>query len=1457
STGSPSAPIDVLNAIWSPTLSNTLDYENDPNVHVVDSQYTAYIGTNNQILQFNGSGAPTTVQWPNGSSETVWDYGSTRATDLSTTSCREYYVDYQIPLAMLDATAVGGPKLSADTPFSFMFATANSLNNPFQKDIVLNGAYVCPPTAPAPFGDPMTLNHGIIEQAIATSITSGAGSCSAVPLKAQILDSIQVTNCQTISTLVDAQFKYYFDANGNGLADDGGTWGDINPTNMVGTTVTSSWDTSSLIRGQYLVALEMEDGFGHTTRTWIEDAEAVPGSIYTNFPNDGLGSTVGVNYTKVVVGPPCGAPPPTMTKTASPSSVGANAAVTYTLTITNTSSTAIAVSQINDTLPAGFTYQSVAGGTLGVPNSTPSVGASGTIAFGFPAGTTVPGSSSRTFLISVLSGTSQGSYFNTANAITSVGTISAADTTGVSVRTAVLTLAKSAALASAPATQVSSVKQGDVVRFTLTYSNNSEVNVTNAVLSDALPPNFLYQSASPAPSSAPAVGANGTVTWNIGNVAANSGPFSVTVNATASMPGSYPNTATLTSNDAPTVQASANLFVSGAVLAISKTASASAIVPPGTVDYTITYTNFGDATANITTVTDVVPAGYTLAAGAPTTAGCVQALQTVTCTVNAALAPAASGTRVLRFNVTTAAPHPSVNTATVNASNAASVSTTYSLSIGSNTCTSSTQYFHNGQVANTTAPTSPTSTNNGPFVVGTTAFEIARFMSPVISATEAYAVSTIVGATAGNPIAMLYIDKNGAPQVQARVRLYLYNPATTTSTLLGEGYSITVAGNKTNEPHYVTSMPITAGSVIPAGQQLLWTVEYISNNQTNDITFRYDGTGSTSFGRVCLSPIRPSLTKSVNRMSAVPGVDTLTYTIGYSNPSTTAITNVVLTDPLPAGLTYVSSSLAPTSAPANGANGTIVWNLGTLAAGASGSITVNVNTTNGMTASAVTNVVTMTNDATGPLTASATTTLRKPIVQIAKRVSKTTLVPGEAFSYTIDVVNAGTGAASGVVMTDVLPSHINPTNYTGTTNTVGTVTITNGGAGYVVAPTVTFTGGGGSGAAGTAILSGGAVIGVNITNGGTGYTSAPAVTFSSGTAAATSALTSVTRAGQTLTFNVGALAAGAVATFTIQAQVATTGIPAGDTTLVNTASVVDNYNTTPRNATASVNLTAAPVLTLVETATPSDRRVVYANVTAGGTYTSIPTATISGGGCSGATAVASVTGTPGNYSVTGVTITNAGTGCTSTPSIGFSGAGIGGAAATATIGPGPGDTITYVLTATNTGNADATGVQIYDRIPNYTNWTNGGAFSIDTVRSITPVTLAPGANTVLTYTVTVTDDLPKGVTALTTNGGATSTNTPAPAPVTTTLNTGAAPAYGITKGPDDGLEPFPVAVLSANASAATTVNVTTTRLVDVGSYVVIGGTVTKVTGRTDTQITVATAVTASSGSSILQAIEYT
>ncbi len=58
-------------------------------------------------------------------------------------------------------------------------------------------------------------------------------------------------------------------------------------------------------------------------------------------------------------------------------------------------------------------------------------------------------------------------------------------------------------------------------------------------------------------------------------------------------------------------------------------------------------------------------------------------------------------------------------------------------------------------------------------------------------------------------------------------------------------------------------------------------------------------------------------------------------------------------------------------------------------------------------------------------------------------------------------------------------------------------TITNGGSGYTSPPSVSFLGGGGTGAAGTATITGG-VSSVTVSPGGTGYTSAPLITFSGG-----------------------------------------------------------------------------------------------------------------------------------------------------------------------------------------------------------------------------------------------------------------------------------------------------------------------------------------------------------------------
>lgn len=74
---------------------------------------------------------------------------------------------------------------------------------------------------------------------------------------------------------------------------------------------------------------------------------------------------------------------------------------------------------------------------------------------------------------------------------------------------------------------------------------------------------------------------------------------------------------------------------------------------------------------------------------------------------------------------------------------------------------------------------------------------------------------------------------------------------------------------------------------------------------------------------------------------------------------------------------------------------------------------------------------------------------------------------------------------------------------------ITSVVVTDGGSGYTTPPSVSFTGGDGTGATANAVIEGGAVTRIVITNPGSGYTSAPTVAFTGGggsDAAATAAI---------------------------------------------------------------------------------------------------------------------------------------------------------------------------------------------------------------------------------------------------------------------------------------------------------------------------------------------------------------
>ena len=78
------------------------------------------------------------------------------------------------------------------------------------------------------------------------------------------------------------------------------------------------------------------------------------------------------------------------------------------------------------------------------------------------------------------------------------------------------------------------------------------------------------------------------------------------------------------------------------------------------------------------------------------------------------------------------------------------------------------------------------------------------------------------------------------------------------------------------------------------------------------------------------------LSKQVDKTSAASG-ETLTYTINYSNNTAGEVTNAKIEDPIPLGTTFISADGGGTS------DGTkVIWNLGTIAAGANGTVTFQV-----------------------------------------------------------------------------------------------------------------------------------------------------------------------------------------------------------------------------------------------------------------------------------------------------------------------------------------------------------------------------------------------------------------------------------------------------------------------------------------------------------------------------------
>jgi uncharacterized repeat protein (TIGR01451 family)/gliding motility-associated-like protein len=270
--------------------------------------------------------------------------------------------------------------------------------------------------------------------------------------------------------------------------------------------------------------------------------------------------------------------------------------------------------------------------------------------------------------------------------------------------------------------------------------------------------------------------------------------------------------------------------------------------------------------------------------------------------------------------------------------------------------------------------------------------------------------------------------------------------------LLPSGYTY-VSNTTPSSGSFDSSTGIwTLGSVANAASEILTITAKVnaSGSYSNSATISSSSTDpvlSNNSSTVSTVPVPQSdlsIVKTVNNPSQNVGQPLVfTLTVTNNGPSTAA--GVVVNDLLPSGYTYVSNAATA----GNYSNSSGVWTIGSLANGVTTSlnITAIVNPTG-----IYTNTASISSTTTDPTSTNNTSTIT-PVpgavsdLKILKTVNNSTPYTGEIIEFTLVATNDGPSDATGVVVTDALPTgytYISDNGGTATNVASGTVTWTIG-----------------------------------------------------------------------------------------------------------------------------------------------------------------------------------------------------------------------------------------------------------------------------------------------------------------------------------------------------------------------------------------------------------------------------
>ncbi len=225
----------------------------------------------------------------------------------------------------------------------------------------------------------------------------------------------------------------------------------------------------------------------------------------------------------------------------------------------------------------------------------------------------------------------------------------------------------------------------------------------------------------------------------------------------------------------------------------------------------------------------------------------------------------------------------------------------------------------------------------------------------------------------------------------------------------------------------------TIDDPLAAGTTSLTNTVTIDDDHTNGIDPTPENNSDTAVVNIANAAIDLSITKTDGVTTTSPGT-TLTYTMDVVNSGNIGATAVVITDQLPAELSFVSCPALPVTCDTS-ALPVITWTIPTLAGrGGTAQVSFDALVNDPLPAGVddILNVVEVHDDGTNGtdptpednIASDRDLVVAAPDLDVAKNDGAQTRQPNEEFDYTLLVRNKGGQAATGITVVDTLPSEL-------------------------------------------------------------------------------------------------------------------------------------------------------------------------------------------------------------------------------------------------------------------------------------------------------------------------------------------------------------------------------------------------------------------------------------------------